>query len=155
MEVCRWLGKVKYASAVMLESLDHPQTHVGEAGSPRSSKKSLYKILVQLYTILVQLYMILVHKPLTALSLGVSTFFSASTIYILLLIFSLDPLYSREYSRISRIFLSLGRSTEAKNRSKYTVVAPKPPRIAQKSKISACIDPKPTVEGQTSCFGKL
>ena len=59
MEVRRWLGKVKYASAVMLESLDHPQTHVGEAGSPRSSKKSLY------YKILVQLYMILVHKPLT------------------------------------------------------------------------------------------
>ena len=52
MEVRRWLGKVKYASAVMLESLDHPQTHVGEAGSPRKSKKDLYKILV--------------HKPITA-----------------------------------------------------------------------------------------
>ena len=51
-----------------------------------------------------------------AAPVGVSTFFSASTIYILLLIFSPDHLYSREYSRISRIFLSLGRSTEAKNR---------------------------------------
>ena len=41
---------------------------------------------------------------------GPFTFFSPSTIYILLLIFSPGPLYSREYSRISRIFChSAGR----------------------------------------------
>ena len=62
------------------------------------------------------------------------TFFSPSTIYILLLIFSPDPLYSREYSRILRIFLPRGRSTEAKNRSKVEVCAPKPLRNVQNLK---------------------
>ena len=47
-------------------------------------------------------------------SFGLSVLFSASTIYILLLVFSPDHLYSREYSRILRIFSSLGRSTKAK-----------------------------------------
>ena len=62
---------------------------------------------------------------------GLYTFFSPSTIYILLLIFSPDPLYSREYSRILRIFSPRGRSTEAKNRSKVEVCAPKPLRNVQ------------------------
>ena len=53
------MGKVKYASAVMLESLDHPQTHVGEAGEPSKFEK---KFVQDSCTV----YMILVHKPLTA-----------------------------------------------------------------------------------------
>ena len=87
--------------------------------------------------------------------LGVNTFFSASTIYILLLIFSPDHLYSREYSRILRIFSPRDRSTDAKNRSKVQVCALKPLMNVQKFNISVCIDPKPTVEGQKSCFEKL
>ena len=35
---------------------------------------------------------------------GLYTLFSAKAIYILCIIFSLGPLYSREYSRILRIF---------------------------------------------------
>ena len=88
-------------------------------------------------------------------AVGLSTLFSPGSAYILLLIFSPDHLYSREYSRILRIFLSIGRSKEAKNRAKYTVASPKPPGNAQNFKISACIDPKPVVEGQKSGFEKL
>ena len=80
-------------------------------------------------------------------------FFSPSTIYILLLIFSPGPLYSREYSRISRIFLSLGRSTEAKNRSKYTVVSPKPPGIAQHSKIPPASTQSLLLRGKRAVLG--
>ena len=78
------------------------------------------------------------------------TLFSRRTIYIILLIFSPDRLYSREYSRILRI--PRGRSTEAKNRSKVPKVAPKPAQILQNLKSSVGVDPKPTVEGGNSCF---
>ena len=41
---------------------------------------------------------------MTTTNLGLYTLFSAKAIYILCIIFSLGPLYSREYSRILRIF---------------------------------------------------
>ena len=44
----------------MLVSLDHPQTHVGEAGEPSKFEK---KFVQDSCTV----YMILVHKPLTAM----------------------------------------------------------------------------------------
>ena len=62
--------------------------------------------------------------------IGLYTFFSPSTIYILLLIFSPDPLYSREYSRILRIFYHAAGRRRPKTalKSKVEVCAPKPPR---------------------------
>ena len=90
--------------------------------------------------------------------LRVSTFFSPSTVYILLLIFSTDHLYSREYSRILRIFSPRDRSMDAKNRSKVEVCAlsnRSGTTNVPKLKIFVCIDLKPTVEEQKSCFEKL
>ena len=89
---------------------------------------------------------------LTEGGFSLSTLFSPSTIYILLLIFSPDHLYSREYSRILRIFSPRERSADAKNRSKVEVCAPKPLRNVQNLKISVCIDPKPTFEGAKELF---
>ena len=86
---------------------------------------------------------------------GLYILFSPSTIYILLLIFSPDHLYSREYSRILRIFLPRGRSTEAKNRSKVEVLCSQTAEERPKLKFSVCVDPKPTVEVQKSCSEKL
>ena len=48
-----------YASAAMMVSLGHPQTHVGERGEPSKFQK---KFVQDSCTV----YMILVHKPLTA-----------------------------------------------------------------------------------------
>ena len=53
------MGKVIYASAAMMVSLGHPQTHVGERGEPSKFEK---KFVQDSCTV----YMILVHKPLTA-----------------------------------------------------------------------------------------
>ena len=52
------MGKVIYASAAMMVSLDHPQTHVRERGEPSKFEK---KFVQDSCTV----YMILVHKPLT------------------------------------------------------------------------------------------
>ena len=52
------MGKVIYASAAMMVSLGHPQTHVGERGEPSKFEK---KFVQDSCTV----YMILVHKPLT------------------------------------------------------------------------------------------
>ena len=53
------VGEVIYASAAMMVSLGHPQTHVGERGEPSKFEK---KFVQDSCTV----YMILVHKPLTA-----------------------------------------------------------------------------------------
>ena len=47
---------------------------------------------------------VLQNKLTRAQYLGLYTLFSAKAIYIRCIIFSLGPLYSREYSRILRIF---------------------------------------------------
>ena len=42
-------SKINTASAVMLESLDHPQTYVGEAGEPSEFVKNLVQVCSSLY----------------------------------------------------------------------------------------------------------
>ena len=49
--------------------------------------------------------------------------------------------------------MSLGRSTEAKNRSKYTVVSPKPPGIAQNSKIPPASTQSLLLRGKRAVLG--
>ena len=98
--------------------------------------------------------------------IGLGVLFSPSTIYILLLIFSPDHLYSREYSRILRIVSTRGRPAEAKNHSKVEVCALKPLRNVQASKrkqasskqrpktyrFPSALTQNLPVEGQKSCF---